>query len=109
MIRLTVKKAYITAAMKSAVFAANPCCVACGTWDAYQCDHYMPESLGGETSIANLIRMCDVCNGVKGSKFIKIAQFAQYTESRELIETRRKLWLKTCGSANIAKPYRPLI
>ena len=47
----------------------NGRCRGCGIADeaSLHCDHIVPESKGGETTLANLQALCGVCNGAKGS------------------------------------------
>lgn len=47
----------------------NGRCRACGIGDvdSLQCDHIVPESQGGETSLDNLQALCGVCNNRKGN------------------------------------------
>ena len=47
----------------------NRRCRACGIGDvdALQCDHIVPESRGGKTSLDNLQALCGVCNNRKGN------------------------------------------
>lgn len=41
-------------------------CVNCGTHRDLTCDHIIPESKGGETTLDNLQTMCRACNSSKG-------------------------------------------
>lgn len=43
-------------------------CVTCGTHVDLTCDHIIPESRGGPTSINNLQTMCRPCNLAKGAR-----------------------------------------
>lgn len=43
-------------------------CVSCGTQKNLTCDHIIPESKGGETTLENLQTMCKSCNSSKGVK-----------------------------------------
>lgn len=42
-------------------------CVVCGDWHDLSCDHIIPESKGGPTTLENLQAMCRSCNSRKGS------------------------------------------
>lgn len=44
------------------------CCLTCGSTDDLTCDHIIPESRGGETSVHNLQTLCRSCNSKKGVK-----------------------------------------
>ena len=106
-----MSKKSIPESLRQLVFAAQDCCVACGTWDAWEADHVIPESLGGATTLSNLVRKCDVCNKTKANAIVKFADFATYTESREMIEARRAYYQKYCRAARgktKIKPYKPL-
>jgi len=50
----------------------NARCRACGCADRdhLQADHAIPESLGGATSIDNLVTLCGSCNNAKGDTII---------------------------------------
>lgn len=55
---------------RNAVIARdNGRCRGCGIADeaSLQCDHIIPESKGGPTTLANLQALCGVCNGAKGA------------------------------------------
>lgn len=43
-------------------------CVTCGTHIDLSCDHIIPESKGGPTTLENLQAMCRPCNSKKGAK-----------------------------------------
>lgn len=43
-------------------------CVTCGTHLDLTCDHIIPESKGGPTTVENLQTMCRPCNSRKGAK-----------------------------------------
>lgn len=43
-------------------------CVTCGTHVDLSCDHIIPESKGGPTSLGNLQTMCRPCNSRKGNR-----------------------------------------
>lgn len=43
-------------------------CVSCGTHMDLSCDHIIPESKGGATTMENLQTMCRRCNSRKGVK-----------------------------------------
>lgn len=60
-------KAKIPAAIRRAVFERDEYrCVTCRSHIDLTLDHIYPESLGGETSEANLQTMCRTCNLRKG-------------------------------------------
>ena len=64
------RKAVIPASIRLQVIARdNGRCRACGIGDgdALQCDHILPESKGGKTTLANLQTLCGVCNNRKGN------------------------------------------
>lgn len=43
-------------------------CVKCGTHINLSCDHIIPESKGGPTTLENLQTMCKPCNSRKGAR-----------------------------------------
>lgn len=43
-------------------------CVTCGTHIDLTCDHIVPESKGGPTTLENLQTMCRPCNSKKGAR-----------------------------------------
>jgi len=43
-------------------------CSRCSTWLDLTCDHIIPESKGGATTLANLQTLCRRCNSRKGRK-----------------------------------------
>ncbi len=49
-------------------------CLACGSGYYLTVDHVLPESTGGETSLANCQTLCYRCNTKKGSKHIDYRQ-----------------------------------
>lgn len=103
-------KARITAEIKSHVFSTYDGCVACGTWDADECGHIVPESQGGQMLPQNFVRLCGSCNRAQGVASVVFASFASVTESRALIVSRRAYWSSYCGAARSrvkVKPYRP--
>jgi hypothetical protein len=64
------RKAVIPASIRLQVIARdNGRCRACGMGDvdALQCDHIVPESKGGDSSLENLQALCGVCNNRKGN------------------------------------------
>ena len=64
------RKAVIPASVRLQVIARdNGRCRACGIGDvdALQCDHIVPESRGGDSSLENLQALCGVCNNRKGN------------------------------------------
>lgn len=105
------KKATIPAATKAQVFAANNCCVACGTWDADECGHLVAEANGGTVDASNLVRLCGSCNRVQATANVAFAEFATLTLEPALVISRRAYWAKYTsaarGSARI-KAYRPV-
>lgn len=63
------RKAVIPASIRLQVITRdNGRCRACGIGDvdALQCDHIVPESRGGKTTLSNLQALCGVCNNRKG-------------------------------------------
>jgi len=66
-------KKSIPAELRGRVIARdNARCRACGCADRdhLQADHAIPESLGGETSLDNLVTLCGSCNNAKGDTII---------------------------------------
>ena len=62
-------KAKIPAALRTAVFERDAYrCVACEGYRDLTCDHIVPESKGGPTSLENLQAMCRSCNSSKGNR-----------------------------------------
>lgn len=64
------RKAIISASIRLQVITRdNGRCRACGIGDvdALQCDHIVPESKGGKSSLNNLQALCGVCNNRKGN------------------------------------------
>ena len=60
-------KARIPRALAKAVMERDAYrCVECGDHHDLTCDHVVPESRGGETTIENLQTMCRPCNSRKG-------------------------------------------
>ena len=104
------KKATIPAAIRAHVFATFDCCAACGTWDADECGHIVPESRGGAMVAENFVRLCGSCNRVQGAVLVVFGAYAAYTESPALIRSRRAYWARYVGAASGTariKPYRP--
>ncbi|AYJ87648.1 HNH endonuclease [Sphingomonas paeninsulae] len=61
------QKKVISRSLSKAVFERDAFrCVICSTHVDLTCDHIYPESLGGETILANLQTMCRSCNAKKG-------------------------------------------
>ena len=106
-----MSKKAIPESLRQAVFAAQDCCAACGTWDAWEADHVIPESRGGKTELSNLIRKCDVCNKYKNNAIVHFAEFAKYELNPEIITKRREYYRRYCQSARgrtKIKPYRQI-
>ena len=62
------RKQVIPAALRIAVFERDAYrCVTCSGWRDLCCDHRIPESKGGETTLENLQTMCRSCNSKKGT------------------------------------------
>lgn len=64
-------KAIISGRLRKQVFERDGYrCVApgCGSWVDLTCDHIVPESKGGATTLENLQTMCRPCNCRKGAK-----------------------------------------
>lgn len=64
------RKAVIPPSIRLQVISRdNGRCRACGIGDvdALQCDHIVPESKGGDSSLENLQALCGVCNNRKGN------------------------------------------
>lgn len=56
------------------------CCV-CGTKDGLTCDHFIPQwtrIVGNDT--ANLLPMCEECNGKKGLQFMELSHLRYLPE-----------------------------
>jgi hypothetical protein len=104
-------KARIPAHIKAHVMCAFDSCAACGTWDAEECGHIIPESLGGLMVKENFVRLCGHCNRKLGNVEIAFAQFAERAIEPAIIISRRAYWAKYCGAirgnAKI-KAYRPV-
>jgi hypothetical protein len=52
-------------ALRLTVIARDGCCVYCGSTTQLQCDHVVPFSRGGTTTIDNLVAACRSCNTSK--------------------------------------------
>jgi heterodisulfide reductase subunit A-like polyferredoxin len=104
-------KARIPASIKAHVMSSFSCCAACGTWDADECGHIVPESKGGAMVKENFVRLCGSCNRVQGDNAIVFAQFAERAIEPAIIISRRAYWAKYCnairGTAKV-KAYRPV-
>lgn len=69
-VRTSYKKKTIPAKLKVQVHERYGYkCVNCGTHKDLTCDHIIPESKGGETTLNNLQTMCRSCNSSKGVKY----------------------------------------
>lgn len=65
--RKTKPKAAISKALAKQVFERDAYrCRRCASWIDLCCDHVVPESAGGETTIDNLQTLCRPCNSKKG-------------------------------------------
>lgn len=63
------KKAKIAGTLRKRVFERDAYrCVSCGTHIDLSCDHIVPESKGGPTTLSNLQTMCLPCNMRKGAR-----------------------------------------
>ena len=61
----------IPPALRAAVYERDGYrCVDCGTGEDLSCDHVIPESLGGPTTLANLVTRCVPCNRRKGVRLL---------------------------------------
>lgn len=62
-------KAYIPKRLRLAVFARDGHeCLHCGATEDLSCDHVVPESRGGATTLDNLQVLCRPCNSRKGAR-----------------------------------------
>lgn len=62
------KKDKIGAALRTQVYERDAYrCVNCGGFKDLTCDHKIPESKGGATTLDNLQTMCRPCNSSKGA------------------------------------------
>jgi hypothetical protein len=63
------RKAKINGDLRRAVFERDAYrCVACAGFRDLTCDHRVPESKGGPTTLDNLQTMCRPCNSSKGAR-----------------------------------------
>ena len=83
--------------LRRAIFERYPGCVVCGTWDADQCGHRIAKSKGGDNSVDNFMRLCAHCNKRQGPLNIQVPFAASVTESRRIVEHRRKYWILLCN------------
>lgn len=61
-------KAKISRALAKQVFERDAYrCVSCSGYHDLTCDHVVPESVGGPTTLENLQTMCRSCNSRKGT------------------------------------------
>lgn len=105
------KKSRIPAHIKAHVMSAFQCCAACGTWDADECGHIVPESKGGAMTKENFVRLCGSCNRVQGEIEIAFGQFASMVIEPAIVISRRAYWAKYCNAARgnaKVKAYRPI-
>jgi len=56
----------------AAIIRDNGRCRACGFADPdhLECDHITPESLGGATTLENIMVLCGACNKIKGDAIV---------------------------------------
>jgi hypothetical protein len=84
-------------------------CAACGCddIDILECDHWVPFN-GENTTIANGVILCSVCNGNKHDYFVDCAKLVKRetieTDSRKVYRLRESAnraafaqWIKQCG------------
>jgi len=80
----------IPADLREAVFQRDGfACVYCGCEDYLQCDHVVPVSKGGETSLDNLATACRVCNAKKKDRDRKAFERSLSKEVRGQSEVPR--------------------
>jgi HNH endonuclease len=66
--RENCRSSYIPKFLRHLVFAADGWrCVACGSREKLQVDHFFPWSLGGLTVLFNLVTLCGRCNRIKSN------------------------------------------
>lgn len=95
------RKEKISNKVKLAVRDARNCCAACGTPDAFDCGHIVAEKRGGKAELANLILMCDRCNGALGHANFEFNSTAAYTESWAQIQANRAAFFKYADAAKL--------
>lgn len=106
------RKAVISASIRLQVIARdNGRCRACGIGDvdALQCDHIVPESKGGDSSLENLQALCGVCNNRKGNTDIgelprreRIDGFGDYAS----VMAERSSFLRMLDDARVSENVR---
>ena len=106
------RKAVIPASIRLQVIARdNGRCRACGIGDvdALQCDHIVPESKGGDSSLENLQALCGVCNNRKGNTDIgelprreRIDGFGDYAS----VMAERSNFLRMLDDARVSENVR---
>lgn len=63
------KEHEISAQMRKEVYERDAYrCVTCSGWHDLTCDHIVPVSKGGPTTLGNLQTMCHSCNARKGAR-----------------------------------------
>jgi len=106
------RKAVIPASVRLQVIARdNGRCRACGIGDvdALQCDHIVPESKGGDSSLENLQALCGVCNNRKGNTDIGELPRREVSNGfgdYDTVMIERASFLRTLDDARVSENVR---
>ena len=82
-------------------------CVYCGSEDHLQCDHDVPVSKGGETTLENLVTACRVCNSRKRDRDRKYVQRHSKDTARTSVECHAETLSPAPPKDNIKPPRTP--